>query len=192
MRKNKSLLVTLLFIILACIFTVFAHSGRTDSSGSHRDNENQSGLGSYHYHCDGHPAHLHTNGVCPYKSSGSSSSSSASSFETTYLSNSYGVTYSDSYDEGYYEGYGEGYDEGYNEGYEEGYEEGYIEGHNEGYDKGCGEGYDKGYDEGVRDIQEEATANTEKETKTFLLFIIAIIVILGLIKFFKAICNRNK
>ena len=43
-----------------------AHSGRTDASGGHRDNKNKSGLGSYHYHCGGHPAHLHENGVCPY------------------------------------------------------------------------------------------------------------------------------
>ncbi len=46
-----------------------AHSGRTDSNGGHRDNKNKSGLGSYHYHCGGHPAHLHTNGICPYDSS---------------------------------------------------------------------------------------------------------------------------
>ena len=32
-----------------------AHSGRTDASGGHRDNKNASGLGSYHYHCGGHP-----------------------------------------------------------------------------------------------------------------------------------------
>lgn len=43
-----------------------AHSGRTDSNGGHRDNKNKSGLGSYHYHCGGYPAHLHTNGICPY------------------------------------------------------------------------------------------------------------------------------
>lgn len=43
-----------------------AHSGRTDSSGGHHDNKNVSGLGSYHYHCGGHPAHLHSGGVCPY------------------------------------------------------------------------------------------------------------------------------
>ena len=45
-----------------------AHSGRTDSNGGHRDNKNKSGLGSYHYHCVGLPAHLHTNGICPYDS----------------------------------------------------------------------------------------------------------------------------
>ena len=44
----------------------YAHSGRTDSSGGHRDNKNKSGLGSYHYHCGGYPAHLHNNGGCPY------------------------------------------------------------------------------------------------------------------------------
>ena len=49
--------------------TLFAHSGRTDSNGGHKDNKNKSGLGSYHYHCGGYPAHLHDNGVCPYDSS---------------------------------------------------------------------------------------------------------------------------
>lgn len=44
----------------------FAHSGRTDSDGEHRDNKNKIGLGNYYYHCGGHPAHLYTNGVCPY------------------------------------------------------------------------------------------------------------------------------
>ena len=34
---------------------------------------NVSGLGSYHYHCGGHPAHLHTGGKCPYASSGTTS-----------------------------------------------------------------------------------------------------------------------
>lgn len=49
--------------------TVQAHSGRTDASGGHHDNKNASGLGSYHYHCGGYPAHLHEGGVCPYSSS---------------------------------------------------------------------------------------------------------------------------
>ena len=54
-----------------------AHSGRTDSSGGHRDNRNASGLGSYHYHCGGYPAHLHENGVCPYTGSASSAAGSS-------------------------------------------------------------------------------------------------------------------
>lgn len=62
------------------ILTAEAHSGRTDSSGGHRDNKNKSGLGSYHYHCGGHPAHLHPGGVCPYAGgSGNSSQGSKSS-----------------------------------------------------------------------------------------------------------------
>lgn len=53
-------------LILCSSISIFAHSGRTDSSGGHRDNKNKSGLGYYHYHCGGHPAHLHTNGYCKY------------------------------------------------------------------------------------------------------------------------------
>jgi len=40
-----------------------AHQGRTDANGGHHDYKNKSGLGSYHYHCGGNPAHLHPNGV---------------------------------------------------------------------------------------------------------------------------------
>lgn len=57
----------------------FAHSGRTDSSGGHRDNKNKSGLGYYHYHCGGNPPHLHANGVCPYRSRSYSSRAYSSS-----------------------------------------------------------------------------------------------------------------
>lgn len=59
-------------------FTVEAHSGRTDSNGGHHDNKNKSGLGSYHYHCGGYPAHLHENGVCPYTGSGNTAVSTTS------------------------------------------------------------------------------------------------------------------
>lgn len=76
MRKSKIRIILILVTILSVISIVtnsYAHSGRTDSSGGHKDNKNKSGLGSYHYHCGGHPAHLHNNGVCPYSSSSSSS-----------------------------------------------------------------------------------------------------------------------
>lgn len=56
-----------------------AHSGRTDGSGGHHDNKNKSGLGSYHYHCGGYPAHLHDGGVCPYSSAATSTSSGSDS-----------------------------------------------------------------------------------------------------------------
>ncbi len=74
----KKLLVTLLSSLIICTSTVTitvppliteAHSGRTDRYGGHKDNKNVSGLGYYHYHCGGNPAHLHENGICPYADS---------------------------------------------------------------------------------------------------------------------------
>ena len=80
MNKEKVKIFSVILIVLSMasinMFT-WAHSGRTDSSGEHRDNKNKSGLGSYHYHCGGHPAHLHSNGVCPYSMSSTSSSNTA-------------------------------------------------------------------------------------------------------------------
>lgn len=54
------------FLVILMTITASAHSGRTDGSGGHNDNRNASGLGGYHYHCGGYPAHLHTDGYCPY------------------------------------------------------------------------------------------------------------------------------
>lgn len=86
MKKNKVKIVSILLIALSVTsigINSYAHSGRTDSSGGHKDNNNKSGLGSYHYHCGGNPAHLHTNGVCPYSSSSPSSKSSTSNFQSS-------------------------------------------------------------------------------------------------------------
>lgn len=91
MRKNKIKIILILLIALSIIsmgINAYAHSGRTDSSGGHKDNKNKSGLGSYHYHCGGHAAHIHTNGVCPYSSSASSSKSSTSSSSSSKSSSS--------------------------------------------------------------------------------------------------------
>jgi len=63
---RKKMIASLLFMLFA-IMVAIAHSGRTDSNGGHKDNKNASGLGSYHYHCGGYPAHLHKDRVCPYK-----------------------------------------------------------------------------------------------------------------------------
>ena len=49
MRKNKKKIISILLIILSIIsigVNAYAHSGRTDSSGGHKDNNNKSGLGS--------------------------------------------------------------------------------------------------------------------------------------------------
>lgn len=113
--KNKKVLLTitlLLLISLACVFNVFAHKGRTNGDGGHRDFNNVSGLGSYHYHCGGYPAHLHTNGDCPY----TSYSSSGSSYKSSILESARkaATVYDDGYDDGYENGYNDGYEEGYN------------------------------------------------------------------------------
>ncbi|WP_330638512.1 stalk domain-containing protein [Anaeropeptidivorans aminofermentans] len=65
MKKVLTFLTSLLCIALIST-TGYAHPGRTDASGGHKDNKNASGLGSYHYH-HGYSAHLHPNGVCPYE-----------------------------------------------------------------------------------------------------------------------------
>ncbi len=65
-RANKLLAVSVAIVFLVLIApSGFAHSGRTDASGGHRDTRNASGLGSYHYH-HGYSAHLHPGGYCPY------------------------------------------------------------------------------------------------------------------------------
>ncbi len=76
MKKTLKVLLVL-FITILSISVVFAHSGRTDSNGGHKDKNNVSGLGPYHYHCGGYPAHLHPNGVCPYKTNSNSASGQA-------------------------------------------------------------------------------------------------------------------
>lgn len=64
--KRASAFLSVVVLILSMTSLVSAHSGRTDSNGGHKDNKNKSGLGSYHYHCGGYPAHLHDGGYCPY------------------------------------------------------------------------------------------------------------------------------
>lgn len=80
-KKQKIIksIITIITILILSQTITYAHSGRTDSNGGHKDNKNVSGLGSYHYHCGGNPPHLHANGVCPYSSSASSSNSSSKS-----------------------------------------------------------------------------------------------------------------
>lgn len=98
MRTIKKLLVAVVISLVFCgatpvspvspVLKVVAHSGRTDSNGGHRDNKNKSGLGSYHYHCGGHPAHLHKNGVCPYAGSSVSTTKSTGTSKSTNASES--------------------------------------------------------------------------------------------------------
>lgn len=65
-KKYFFSLMYVLIIISFCSINGFAHRGRTDSNGGHHDYGNASGLGNYHYHCGGYPAHLHEGGYCHY------------------------------------------------------------------------------------------------------------------------------
>lgn len=65
MKHIKTLLILIVLIALFLTLSVSAHSGRTDGNGGHHD----SITGEYHYHCGGHPAHQHANGICPYDNS---------------------------------------------------------------------------------------------------------------------------
>lgn len=90
MKKKVGRIVTTLFVAMSILFisiSSYAHSGRTDSSGGHKDNKNKSGLGGYHYHCGGYPAHLHKNGVCPYKTKSSTSTNKSKSNKKSSTSN---------------------------------------------------------------------------------------------------------
>lgn len=68
MRNCKKVIMVIFLISVIIGNNLYAHQGKTDANGGHKDSKNVSGLGSYHYHCGGNPAHLHTNGVCPYSS----------------------------------------------------------------------------------------------------------------------------
>ncbi|WP_286184146.1 YHYH domain-containing protein [Clostridium sp. CCUG 7971] len=143
MRKNmksKKLISLASAMFMISAISVDAHSGRTDSSGGHKDNKNKSGLGSYHYHCGGHPAHLHTNG-CPYNGSSNNSSSSSSSNNSSKSSSSESSINSEekikqevktkAYNAGYEDGYKGNtqyidYSGSYTDLYEEKYNEGFY------------------------------------------------------------------
>lgn len=75
----KRLFPLLLALMLSFCTVAYAHSGRTDSSGGHRKTSD----GTYHYHCGGHPAHQHTNGVCPYAKKKRTTYTYASTASTT-------------------------------------------------------------------------------------------------------------
>ena len=152
---NKKLKKIISSILLASFITtpisVNAHSGKTDSSGGHKDNKNVSGLGPYHYHCVGYPAHLHENGVCPYKSSNttsnnssnnSSSSSNNAAAEAKRAAELEAQRIENAKNEERTKGYNQGYEDGYNEkssnpsSYQSQYQSNFNDGYNEGFEKG--------------------------------------------------------
>ena len=84
-RRNKSVFAffSAIILIMVLIITASVHPGRTDSKGGHKDNKNQSGLGEYHYHCGGYPAHLHRGDSCPYMHNEDNQDTEKNSTEST-------------------------------------------------------------------------------------------------------------
>lgn len=82
MKKILCILISII-TILSLTVLCFAHSGRTDSSGGHRD----SSTGEYHYH-HGYPAHQHPNGKCPYDFDDKTEHNSTKESNKNHLSNS--------------------------------------------------------------------------------------------------------
>ncbi|MGG7176386.1 hypothetical protein ACQPU1_02255 [Clostridium paraputrificum] len=157
MKKTKFIATILLINILANPLSVAAHGGRTDTQGGHKDNKNASGLGSYHYH-HGQPAHLHTNGVCPYNgnSSSSSSNNSSTSQGSTKSTTTSPKVPVESESEKKAKVRASGLDTGYNDGYSGSsnklgeYKSNYIADYKEGY----AEGYKNGVSKRESEIKE--------------------------------------
>lgn len=163
MVKNKRRYAIITSILIMSMGNLsYAHSGRTDASGGHRDNKNKSGLGSYHYHCGGYPAHLHTNG-CPYTSQGSSNvqnTPSTSNTNTTSNPSTPKAPQQPSYESLK----NKANKDGYNKGYEDGYNNrsrntlSYTGDFTDEYESG----YDSGYDKGSQKLEEEIEIAKQK------------------------------
>lgn len=174
----KKHLLPLLLLLLPSI--AFAHPGITDESGGHHDYDNVSGLGSYHYHCGGHPAHLHENGICPYDSvSVEDDNYTDTVTDTTEYEDYSNTDTTENEDDISQEEYSKAFDSGYDTGYdcgsfdaeqeiESGYD--YFDSDYDGddltqsaYDTAWLDGYTYGYFEGYEETIQEYEEQQEKE-----------------------------
>lgn len=72
MKNYKYLTKILVLFLIICgicfiISPIYAHHGRNGTKGenNYKHNNNYNYCENYYY-CDGHEAHLHNNGICPY------------------------------------------------------------------------------------------------------------------------------
>lgn len=175
-KKNKlaKIIMVLSLALMTSVSPVDAHSGRTDSSGGHRDNKNKSGLGSYHYH-HGYGPHLHTNG-CPYSSTTTNSDGGRSSSSVDHEAQQKKAqeqeqeeVKSKGYNSGYNDGYigktsGSYYSGSYSELYQSRYDEGYTQGR-EKLEKEKEELNTKGYELGLTGSKINLSNYTNEELK---------------------------
>ncbi|MDB0439766.1 hypothetical protein ACTPDI_06105 [Clostridioides difficile] len=136
MFKKKLVAVAISLVMISVGNFSYAHSGGHNSSGSHH-NKNKAEL--KRYHCGGHSAHLHNNGVCPYASIEGNSGAKTSSVHNEKNHKNY-IT-----EKGYNKGYEDGCKGSYNLGIAEvksdntyetetlknAYDKGYLTGYNE-------------------------------------------------------------
>ena len=164
-KKTTKTIIALLIAMPLTTQLAFAHGGRTDSNGGHKDNKNASGLGSYHYHCGGNPPHLHNNGVCPYSSTSSSGSSSSNGSSTSSQEAIVAAAKKEANDSGYDAGYTDGCNgHEFNDNNSSNYSSEYKNGYSNGYEKGKSEletkinnAYNEGYELGYKCENESNT-----------------------------------
>ncbi|MFC3906451.1 YHYH domain-containing protein [Clostridium disporicum] len=176
---NKKITKTIIALLVAMPLTTqlaFAHSGRTDSNGGHKDNKNKSGLGSYHYHCGGNPAHLHNNGGCPYSSTSSSVGSSGGGSSTSSQEAIIAAAKKEANDSGYNAGYSAGCNgHEFNNSNSSTYSAEYQSGYSNGYEKGKSElednissAYNEGYALGYKCEDENNTYTVQAVSDSYL------------------------
>ncbi|WP_346897441.1 YHYH domain-containing protein [Clostridium sp. UBA7503] len=163
MEKKIKRIVCILVVLLSLSQTSYAHSGRTDSNGGHKDNKNASGLGGYHYH-HGLGPHLHPGGVCELVGGGDNNTPVSS--PKGGRDNSTAVSQPKSY-----------YDDGYNDGYagkesnsSSKSKKGYSSGYNDGVNKLKSEkdqAYNTGYDDGREGKNSSESSQGEKLKKSY-------------------------
>ena len=153
MKRVLSVIAIAVVLIVSPV-SVSAHPGDTDLNGGHYNWE----TGDYHYH-HGHPAHYHTDGVCPY---GDYEQYTDVGSETRYdrLSKLASLLTEDGYDtsvpdslssSNYVNDYARGYQQGFARGKENAeYTDGISDGYQSGYQDGESAGYQAGLEDGKK------------------------------------------
>lgn len=70
----KKIFILIIVCILLTLSPIYAHRGRTDSSGGHYNRS----TGEYHYH-HGYSEHQHPNGICPYSNTNNNDTTTSTS-----------------------------------------------------------------------------------------------------------------
>lgn len=174
--KRVLSVIAIAVVLLFSPVSVSAHSGDTDLNGGHYNWETR----DYHYH-HGHPAHYHTDGVCPY---GDYEQYTAVGSETRYdrLSKLASLLTEDGYDTSVPDSLSSS---NYVNDYTRGYQQGFARGQeNAEYSDGVSDGYKIGYQDGLED--------GECNHFQYYPFIIAAISVIAAVIILSMIASRQK